>query len=56
MMENRRVMNKSSEEMVDQLLLHYLVAMGLWHFILLAFRASWVMPMTAKGMLQEWQR
>lgn len=55
-MENRRVMNKSSEEMVDQLLLHYLVAMRLWHFILLAFRASWVMPMTAKGMLQEWQR
>lgn len=54
-MVNRRVMNKSSEEMVDHLLLHYLVAMGLWHFLLLAFRASWVMPMTVKGMLQEWR-
>ena len=24
--------------------------------ILLAFESTWVMPMTVKGMLQQWQR
>lgn len=51
-MVNRCIMCKNSEEILDHLLLHILVATELWDFIFVVFGMKWVLPKMVKGLFQ----